>query len=95
VDDREFIAIARALSDPTRVEILSQIRRSGSVRCTGLCGGCGVSQPTVSHHVAVLREAGLIRVTRRGTLRVLTPNEGVLRAFARRVSPGRARASAK
>jgi ArsR family transcriptional regulator len=49
------------LSDPTRLRLLSLISASGEA-----CAACdlveplGVSQPTVSHHLKVLREAGLV-----------------------------------
>jgi ArsR family transcriptional regulator len=49
------------LSDPTRLRLLSLIAASGDA-----CAACdlveplGVSQPTVSHHLKVLREAGLV-----------------------------------
>ncbi|MCP3993590.1 MAG: winged helix-turn-helix transcriptional regulator [bacterium] len=55
------------LSDPTRLRLLSLIAAAGEA-----CAACdlvaplGVSQPTVSHHLKVLREAGLIESEKRG-----------------------------
>jgi len=55
------------LADPTRLRLLSLISASGEA-----CAACdlveplGVSQPTVSHHLKVLREAGLIEGDKRG-----------------------------
>jgi ArsR family transcriptional regulator len=64
----------RAIAEPNRRRIL-QMLRGGDNCCgkqgPGLCE-CGIrerlsiSQPTVSHHLAVLREAGLVRTERRG-----------------------------
>lgn len=59
------IAFAKALADPTRQKIMNVCC------CTWLNVGeivdrVGVSQPTVSHHLAVLREAGLVHVRQEG-----------------------------
>jgi ArsR family transcriptional regulator len=58
----------KALSDPARVAIVNRIAGAGEVCTCQLTGPLGLSQPTVSHHLRVLREAGLIEVAyRRGT----------------------------
>lgn len=59
--------IARALSDPIRVQLVDVLRRhAGKVCVCELTPLFDVSQPTVSHHLKVLREAGLVNVERRG-----------------------------
>lgn len=60
--------VLAALADPVRLRILSMILDSPE---GGLCGcdlevPLGLSQPTVSHHLKVLREAGLVTGQRRG-----------------------------
>src|SRR6266699_6563854 len=55
----------KALSDPARVSIVNRIAGQGEVCTCQLTGPLGLSQPTVSHHLRVLREAGLIEVARR------------------------------
>src|SRR3989442_7877260 len=55
----------KALSDPARVSIVNRIAGEGEVCTCQLTGRLGLSQPTVSHHLRVLREAGLIEVARR------------------------------
>jgi ArsR family transcriptional regulator len=65
--DRERLASQfKALGDPTRVGIVNQIAERGEV-CVCHFDALGLSQPTVSHHLKVLREAGLVTATRRGT----------------------------
>ena len=60
-------AVARALSDPIRLQLVDVLRRhAGKVCVCELTPLFDVSQPTVSHHLKVLREAGLIDVERRG-----------------------------
>ncbi len=57
-----------ALADPVRLRLLSMLATapSGEVCACELVGPSGRSQPTVSHHLRVLTEAGLIRGERRG-----------------------------
>jgi ArsR family transcriptional regulator len=60
-------AVARALSDPIRVQLVDVLRKhAGKVCVCELIPLFDVSQPTVSHHLKVLREAGLVDVERRG-----------------------------
>ena len=55
----------KALSDPARVSIVNRIAGQGEVCTCQLTEPLGLSQPTVSHHLRVLKEAGLIEVARR------------------------------
>ena len=59
----------KALGDPVRLRLLSLIAaRAGAEVCVcDLTGAFEVSGPTISHHLRVLREAGLIDCERRGT----------------------------
>ena len=57
----------RALADPVRVRLLSLIATNGEVCACALVDDVSRSQPTVSHHLKVLREAGLVQAERRGT----------------------------
>ncbi len=56
-----------ALADPVRLRLLSLLATSGDAVCAcDLVGPVGKSQPTVSHHLKVLREAGLVVSEKRG-----------------------------
>jgi ArsR family transcriptional regulator, arsenate/arsenite/antimonite-responsive transcriptional repressor len=60
-------AVAKALADPIRLRILDVLRRHPGKACVcELIPLFDVSQPTVSHHLKVLREAGVVGVERRG-----------------------------
>jgi ArsR family transcriptional regulator len=61
------ILLLQAAADPNRLAILRQLSASGTVCACDLTDCCNVSQPTVSHHLKVLREAGWISAERRGT----------------------------
>lgn len=56
-----------ALGDPTRLAIVRQLASDGTVCACDFTDCCVVGQSTVSHHLRVLREAGLIRGEPRGT----------------------------
>ena len=59
--------LARALSDPVRIQLLDVLRsHAGEVCVCELIPLFGLGQPTISHHLKVLREAGLVDVKRRG-----------------------------
>jgi ArsR family transcriptional regulator len=62
-------AVLKALADPARLRLLSLIQaQPGGEACVcNLTGPLGLSQPTVSHHLRVLREAGLLERERRGS----------------------------
>ena|SRR5213080_2106984 len=66
-DDAERLAARfKALADPARVAIVNRLAGAEDVCVCGF--RLGLSQPTVSHHLRILREAGLIEVARkRGT----------------------------
>src|SRR5215207_7381399 len=60
-------AIAKALGDPVRLQLLDVLRKhAGKVCVCELVPLFELSQPTVSHHLKVLREAGLVGSERRG-----------------------------
>jgi DNA-binding transcriptional ArsR family regulator len=68
------LAFARALADPTRGEIMRLCCCEWrSVR--DLVTALEVTQPTVSHHLAVLREAGLVRSRKAGRQVFYTLNQ--------------------
>jgi ArsR family transcriptional regulator, arsenate/arsenite/antimonite-responsive transcriptional repressor len=65
--DDPDVLLLQAAADPTRLSILHQLSDTGPVCACDLTACCEVSQPTVSHHLKVLREAGWISGERRGT----------------------------
>jgi ArsR family transcriptional regulator, arsenate/arsenite/antimonite-responsive transcriptional repressor len=72
IDDASAAGLAqvfKALGDPVRLRLVSLIgaRQGGEVCVCDLTGAFNLSQPTISHHLKVLREAGLIDSERRGT----------------------------
>jgi ArsR family transcriptional regulator, arsenate/arsenite/antimonite-responsive transcriptional repressor len=66
-DAERLAAIAKALGDPIRLQLVDVLRaHAGKVCVCELTPLFDVGQPTVSHHLKVLREAGLVEAERRG-----------------------------
>jgi ArsR family transcriptional regulator, arsenate/arsenite/antimonite-responsive transcriptional repressor len=61
------IRLLQAAADPTRLAILRQLASNDEVCACDFTECCTVSQPTVSHHLRVLREAGWVESERRGS----------------------------
>jgi DNA-binding transcriptional ArsR family regulator len=57
----------KALAHPVRLGILRQLAQGSEICACDLGDAFAVSQPTVSEHLRLLREAGLVRTRRRGT----------------------------
>ena len=66
-DAQELAAIFKALADPTRVSIINRLACSEECCVCDFTDTFDLSQPTVSHHLRVLRDAGLVEAERRGT----------------------------
>ena len=60
------VRLLAALADPTRLEMLRELAGSAEICACDFTDCCDVSQPTVSHHLKVLREAGVVVSERRG-----------------------------
>ncbi|HEU4673986.1 MAG TPA: metalloregulator ArsR/SmtB family transcription factor [Candidatus Limnocylindrales bacterium] len=58
--------LLQGAADPTRLAILRQLAAGSGVCACDFTACCEVAQPTVSHHLKVLREAGWVRSERRG-----------------------------
>jgi len=68
VDRSLGAALFKALADPHRLTILATLARSEDEVCVcDFTSGLPLNQPTVSHHLRILREAGLVTCERRGT----------------------------
>jgi ArsR family transcriptional regulator len=68
-DAVDLARVFKALADPVRLRLFSLIAsfEGGQACVCDLTGPFDVSQPTISHHLKVLREAGLVGSERRGT----------------------------
>ena len=62
----EFVDAFRALGDPTRQRLLALMENAGESRVSDLAEQFEMTQPSISNHLKVLRQAGLVTATRRG-----------------------------
>ena len=60
------IRLLSALADPTRLALVRELAGTSETCACDLTSCCDVRQPTVSHHLRVLREAGIVASERRG-----------------------------
>jgi len=91
IADSSLDRALHAIADPTRRRILLTLKQSGTdARSAGkkqsacLCGGdieerIHLSQPTISHHMAILTRAGLVDATKQGQWRWYRRNEKAIR----------------
>jgi ArsR family transcriptional regulator, arsenate/arsenite/antimonite-responsive transcriptional repressor len=61
------VMLLSALADPVRLSIVRQLATADDVCACDFTECCDVSQPTISHHLKVLREAGVVVSRRQGT----------------------------
>lgn len=64
--EKDLVQIFKLLSDETRLRVLLYLAREGELHVSALCDKLQQSQPAVSHHLALLRVAGLIESRRDG-----------------------------
>lgn len=63
---RDLVGIFKLLSDETRLRVLMYLYREGELHVSAMCERLQQSQPAVSHHLALLRDSGLIGCRRDG-----------------------------
>ena len=79
------VQLLQALGHPTRLAIVRELTGGGEVCACDFTSCCDVSQPTVSHHLRILKEAGVVEAERRGTwiyYRIVPSAADRLRALA-------------
>jgi len=94
MDELGLAKVFKALADPTRVKILALLKARGQSCCAligrkepGLCAcdvesAVGLSQAAVSHHMGLLRRAGLVEAEKRGRWMYYRRNEAAIAELA-------------
>jgi ArsR family transcriptional regulator len=85
------VQLLQALGDPTRLAIVRELIGTNQVCACDFTSCCDVRQPTISHHLRTLRDAGVIESERRGTsifYRLVPAAADRLRALAGEMSGG-------
>lgn len=70
-------SVFKALSDPTRREIVSMLRK-GDMTAGEIAGHFHISKPSISHHLSILKGAGLVQDVKEGQRVIYSLNMSVL-----------------
>jgi ArsR family transcriptional regulator len=76
--EAQAVRVARALGDPMRFRIFKEIAGRAELSCRELVERFTLSQPTISHHLKVLSQAGLLSVRKRGAFHMYRARREVL-----------------
>jgi ArsR family transcriptional regulator len=79
----QLAKVLKAVAEPARLQLLSLIRSAGEACACDLNDPVGLSQPTVSHHLKVLADAGLIVREQRGQWAWFRADESRIRDLGR------------
>lgn len=86
-DDAVGLAgVLKAIADPARLRVISMLAASGEACVCDLTEPLGLSQPTVSHHLKTLTDAGLVRREKRGVWAYFSLVPGALDGIGRLLS---------
>ena len=61
LDDARLVRVLKALADPTRFRMVQEIGAAGELSCSEVQARFDFSQPTISHHLKILVDAGVLR----------------------------------
>ena len=89
--EQTFTNSLNAIVDPTRRRILQSLKQRGATspgKSAGLCAGdieerVRLSQPTISHHMAILTKAGLVEAKKQGQWRWYRRNQPAIRRLVK------------
>ena len=102
LEDDRIVRVLKALGDPKRFHMFQEIAEAGELSCSQIGKRFPLSQPTISHHLKILHDAGILVVREQGQRHFISVNqglvEGVLELLPRRLASrrnGRAGGSSK
>jgi DNA-binding transcriptional ArsR family regulator len=78
IDDHKLVQVLRALADAKRFRMVQQIATAGELSCGQVAERFALSQPTISHHLKLLGEAGVIRIRNEGQHRFISVDHELL-----------------
>jgi ArsR family transcriptional regulator len=94
IDDDEIVRALKALADPMRFRMVQEIAAAGELSCGEVAERFDVTQPTISHHLKILADAGLLLSRAEGKHHYTSVNQALLGRIAR-LLPSRLSADAK
>jgi ArsR family transcriptional regulator len=82
MDETRLLRVLKALADPKRFRMLQQIASAGELTCGQVGDRFDLSQPTISHHLKILTEAGLVVVREVGQHHFISANVELINEIA-------------
>jgi len=80
--DRELVRVMKALADPARFGMVQEIAAAGELSCGQVAERFDLSQPTVSHHLKILTESGILVMRSEGKHHLTSVNHALLKTLA-------------
>lgn len=80
-NSKKIIKIAKALADENRFKIFTTISEKGEIACKEITSMIKLTQPTISHHLKVLMECGLIDYRKEGQWSYFFVNKDVIDGY--------------
>jgi len=78
LEDRQLVRMLRALADANRFRMVQEIAAAGELSCGQVAQRFALSQPTISHHLKILSDDGIVRIRNEGQHRFMSVDHGVL-----------------
>jgi len=85
MSDKQLTQIARALADPMRLSLFRTIAEHGELSCGELAERFPIAQSTVSHHLNVLMNAGLVEMRKHGQHHLFRVRREPLQTFCQQI----------
>jgi ArsR family transcriptional regulator len=82
MDDAELVKALKALADPGRFRMVQEIAAAGELTCGEVAERFDLAQPTISHHIKILEEAGLLVKRPQGKHSITSVNHELLARIA-------------
>ncbi len=82
LNDEALVRVLKALADPKRFRMVQELARAGELSCGKLGCRFSVTHPTISHHLRLLAEAGVLEVRREGQHHLVSVNRALLEEMA-------------
>ena len=84
---KQLEKISKALGDMNRLKILTDMaNRGGSIQCSQITHIIDLAQPSVSHHIKTLTEAGLIETEKEGRCSSYSINKVLLKEYIKEIA---------
>lgn len=80
----KFIKLLEAIADETRLKIIRMISK-GETSCLNITRKIKMSQPTISHHLKILADSGLVKVRWTGRYGFFSINENVFNSLSEEI----------